>query len=1417
MDPSRPKSRSRRRTITIVDLPEGFEDRKTIRQHFSQFGHVTRVTVSDDYSSANVYFKTEEDARNAVEKGEVWRDELLTIAEAHSLDPRMFSLEDGRSYEDLDLELLEDDDEKVFGDCAKNDVFAPPLHNYKADEKKSLKRIRSSRKLMMEHLGAPKIKRPSSSIVDLTNNKPVDHPDLSSGHRIQVSGETRMKITLPSAKLTKPKQAKVSKSESGTKKKESKMSPKDFKYLVAKSLKDKFTILNERDKWLKKLLAKSSTSKSTLKGTCPDMCPEKERIMRDYRTLFSIFEAEGKEMIHELAIKEYSRSSADQEEPLPHELRPAPVLTMTMSYLINYIIPEIDNSNLKESVSEWFDFCWDRLRGIRKDITQQQLCDISIVSIIEQCARFHIACYDRLYGLEMKIFDQKINRENIMNCLSSLNHLYDSLSSTGACTNEAEFKAYQVLLQLSSSDILWEFQNFPQHIQASEELKVAVKAYLLFSSRSYAQFFDLVEKTSYLNSCLLQTYFPIIRETALIIIIKAYSPPMKVFSLNADFVKQSLRLGNAELQQFCQNDGIGFNSESNEVIINRDEFFARDTLFNFDESSFIVLNKREALSYAVVKSRALPPYEKHKVHSSFDDEGKLNKLAYQAIDQEMKLKQDFDFSYRPLLEPSEMRYDSDSDVQIISDDEDPRKFSDDDSSYAKIDIDNESELNHPDAANQGSKYNVDAVIKEDSSLEALEEARRRLIRNLEKEKHLEDLIKKEKEWKMKEAEEQRKTRLRKLEAEKQREALKKEQEMEMKKELEVQKLKALMRDKQRMEEEARMTKLQRELDIKRMEEEVRRRMNEENLMKQRLLEEQRRQEEERRRQEEEKKKQEEERQRLERVAIEQERMRQQEIERQRRICEEEEKQRRLREEQRKIKEEQERLRRMKEEEKRKEEEARRRKLEEAERQRKLKEEIRRQHLLKEKDEELKILRNYLGMRLKALSVRHYAKTWKRKIDKIRQAKIDFPALVRMTADENLALWGTVGNRTSVPCIRTSERINRLKSTGKVICKLNQSKLDVPFVGDILAEKVVDENLKMNKSFQFLFCKLVFSLPPRDRFDENLGTFLKQSLSSALLPKGCNFSEGFSVITSHNIPVFMSINMMQGSNDSSSCHGMNGLVIFSQNESYDELKTRICKTLSSLKCSVPIPLIITTIDEVINSKELINFLDLLKKDRVLICWEFYNWTNWAGFCKNFLSSFSKFILSSGNFTVNSFCFLMKNLVDEFFSLYRKNGESSTPVAIIQMYNKFLAVISHYLVNFKYQDIPSEFEPLLVKSCCRVVCSEKPDLSNNVNKLEKLLDSLRLEDFKEEVPKNVRGLLDLLENHCHGKTPLFGQIVRLLELNNDDDKDFQTFLKRVSWISIIELLAQEKLEILKKTGNNDFVVFRMKDLLELTHKL
>lgn len=225
-------------------------------------------------------------------------------------------------------------------------------------------------------------------------------------------------------------------------------------------------------------------------------------------------------MDHETAIKAYSRSSADQEEPLPHELRPGPVLDLTMNYLLHNIVPLAEAED--ENLGDWYNFLWDRTRSIRKDITQQQLTDLRVVGLLEKCARFHIHCSSRLCELDVHHFDPKLNDENLMKCLQSLEHMYDDLRRRDInCPNEPEFRAYQVMMNLNEGDILLAVQQKPDWILKSWEVQAAIEFHHHIFNKNFVGFFRRVKQLPYMFSCILHRYFYQVRYRALLTLIRS--------------------------------------------------------------------------------------------------------------------------------------------------------------------------------------------------------------------------------------------------------------------------------------------------------------------------------------------------------------------------------------------------------------------------------------------------------------------------------------------------------------------------------------------------------------------------------------------------------------------------------------------------------------------------------------------------------------------------------------------------------------------------------------------------------------------------------------------------------------------------------------------------------------------------------
>uniref|UniRef100_A0A914ZCE7 SAC3/GANP/THP3 conserved domain-containing protein n=1 Tax=Parascaris univalens TaxID=6257 RepID=A0A914ZCE7_PARUN len=297
---------------------------------------------------------------------------------------------------------------------------------------------------------------------------------------------------------------------------------------------ERYRLLDERDKIMSKGRMKTADVENALvtQGTCADMCPEKERYQRVVQKRMSPYECDANGvMVHELTVKDYSRSAADQEEPLPHELRPSHVLQRTMNYLISRIAENIPSR--EEDLAQWYDFLWNRTRAIRKDLTQQMMINETAVALIEQCARLHIFTAHRLCELGLNEFDQKMNTENLAKSLQSLRYLYDDLAKRGShCEFEAEFRAYDVLLNLNDCNILREVLTYRRDIRESSEMRLALRLFSCVQSGNYVRFFRILkEKATYLQCCICHRYFAGVRARALYVLTSSAHESQKFGSM----------------------------------------------------------------------------------------------------------------------------------------------------------------------------------------------------------------------------------------------------------------------------------------------------------------------------------------------------------------------------------------------------------------------------------------------------------------------------------------------------------------------------------------------------------------------------------------------------------------------------------------------------------------------------------------------------------------------------------------------------------------------------------------------------------------------------------------------------------------------------------------------------------------------
>lgn len=387
-------------------------------------------------------------------------------------------------------------------------------------------------------------------------------------------------------------------------------------------------MLDARDKLIRLTTSRSTDIKTAAvtQGVCPDMCPEKERLMREATHRVSSYELEENSkniMKHSQALKQYARSSADQESALPHELRPEPILKMTMNYLLHNIADLCDSS--EGNVGDWFHFVWDRTRSIRKDISQQELCSQTAVSLVEQCARFHIHCAARLVAEEAQIFDQKINSENLTKCLQSLKYLYHDLNlRREQCVNEAEFRAYVVLLNLNDCQFFWEVKQFPHHILHSKEIRFAIDVYMALANNNYVKFFKLVRQTTYMNACILLRYFNQVRVGALNTMIKAYVPKHSA-SMSISYWHYILAFEDYEqTAQFFEYYGMQCDRNDDRLFLDRNSFYYPNLPFILDRAINVVEHKRICSVGEAIHGGPLEKFDdflKYVPHDSFDENG----------------------------------------------------------------------------------------------------------------------------------------------------------------------------------------------------------------------------------------------------------------------------------------------------------------------------------------------------------------------------------------------------------------------------------------------------------------------------------------------------------------------------------------------------------------------------------------------------------------------------------------------------------------------------------------------------------------------------------------------------------------------------------------------------------------------------
>ncbi|XP_052741196.1 protein xmas [Bicyclus anynana] len=591
------KSFNNKTSVTCSNVPEGLFENKVAEKHFSKFGKVLRIRLMPKKHMCIVEYDQQTSAERAVLNAGAFDGFMFDVTRTK---PRVRR----KSKRDDDPEWLPDPDVKAELSAM---VGAPA---YRITRQKSM------------DLDVPK--RQSLELKLPVKRKTVVVPKIVKPPKFQPTSGIESPVLVTTVPTT------LSTSEAA-------VELHKLRARVSVTPDEKWRTLDARDRVLRAWGGAGSRVKvggATI-GTCPDMCPEKELLHRQSEhqvmTLETVIDSDG-ELEPWRAVKQYSRSSADQEIPMCYELRPAPVLMRTSAYLLH----EIADTTRQVTLADWFHFMWDRFRGIRKDITQQALCCSESIRLVEFCARFHAHCAARLADLQHTQFDQKLNTDNLTKCLQTLKHMYSDVRPEHK-PNEAEFRGYVALLNLGDANFWWEIKQLPQNIQKSQPIMLAIQIYTALDSNNYVKFFRLVkEKATYVQSCILLRYFNDVRARSLARIVKAYAP-RGGSKYPAEELMRILAFESVEsMKSFINHYGLRCSKMDTEltVILNRNHFIEDSDPYPLARSIKLIESKRQGNVGEVISGGPLPvdKYAGHNLYSSFNFDGRLKESALIAED-----------------------------------------------------------------------------------------------------------------------------------------------------------------------------------------------------------------------------------------------------------------------------------------------------------------------------------------------------------------------------------------------------------------------------------------------------------------------------------------------------------------------------------------------------------------------------------------------------------------------------------------------------------------------------------------------------------------------------------------------------------------------------------------------------------------
>lgn len=293
-------------------------------------------------------------------------------------------------------------------------------------------------------------------------------------------------------------------------------------------------------------------------GTCQDFCPAKERRERKQQRRLHVLELgplktnqtseSAEDTGRKYMIKEYSRPAAGKDSTRKSDLRPPVVLLQVVEYMISELVIRRDLPWYKI-----YQFVFDRLRAVRQDLVIQQASCQESVTILEHAVRFHIYAGHRLCEESISNFEPKFNTDHTQECLKRL--LVEYRENGVRSENHIEFEALYILSNLGSFEVILNALSLPASIRKHPSMHLALSISNCFLHGNFVRLGRLASKCSYLQSCAIHQYLPVIRCEALSALNAAYSGRNLKFPAEL-LAKWLLFDSTVDALEFCKQSGL---------------------------------------------------------------------------------------------------------------------------------------------------------------------------------------------------------------------------------------------------------------------------------------------------------------------------------------------------------------------------------------------------------------------------------------------------------------------------------------------------------------------------------------------------------------------------------------------------------------------------------------------------------------------------------------------------------------------------------------------------------------------------------------------------------------------------------------------------------------------------------------------